>query len=85
MKYQGLLHGVLIFFNLGIDKKSYIIYYIDVRRKKETMKEYRVCFDFGSYICEFVSVTAKNKTQVRQIMKNHYGSNVVIRNIYEEN
>ena len=48
------------------------------------MKEYWALFDFSGYICESISVEAKNKRDVRRIMKDHYGTNVRIREIHEE-
>lgn len=47
------------------------------------MKRYWVTFDFSDYIWESTEVLADNKRQVRQIMKDHYGTNVRIHDIEE--
>jgi hypothetical protein len=49
------------------------------------MKVYSVVYSFGSYYREYARVFADNKREVRKIMKNQFGSNVVIHEIEEEN
>jgi hypothetical protein len=44
-------------------------------------KRYWVTFDFSGYIWESTEVLADNKRQVRQIMRDHYGTNVKIHDI----
>jgi len=47
------------------------------------MKVYYVVYSFGSYDYEHTHVYADSKREVRKILKNQFGSNVVIHEIEE--
>lgn len=48
------------------------------------MKVYSVVYSFGSYYREHTHVYADNKREVRKIMRDQFGSNVVIHEIEKE-
>lgn len=48
------------------------------------MKVYYVVYSFADYDYEHTHVYADNKRQVRRIMKNQFGTRVVIHEIEEE-
>ena len=50
-----------------------------------SLKVYYVVYSFGSYYREHTHVYAGNRREVRRIMKNQFGSGVVIHEIEEEN
>lgn len=45
------------------------------------MKVFWVTFDFADYIWLSVEIYANNKREVRRIMKDHYGTKVIIHDI----
>jgi len=57
---------------------------IDADERKVLMKVYSVVYSFGSYYREHTHVYAESKREVRKIMKNQFGSSVVIHEIEEE-